>query len=478
VSEYDLTLVNVSLPVPSETEKKSDLYLPLGCLYLISSLERAGWRVEFRDYQLWSLGRANPLAADSLDEFLAGAAPVVGISCMVSMLPFVFLGTKRFKERHPDTKIVLGGPGPSGVARAIVESMPWIDVVARGEGEETLVEIMRSLAGAAGGTPGAAGRRAADDAAAALSDVLGITFRRNGDVCENPSRPRMRNLDQIALPAYHAVDLSRYTSFAVVSGRGCPHNCAFCDVGPLWGNRVFLRGVENVVAELALLRGTYGVERVSFADDTFTLQRTRTETLLREVAKIGLKWSCLSRVDALDDKLMSEMAAAGCDALFLGIESGSNQVLAKINKKFTIQEATEKAEAATKHMNQVITSYIWGFPFETMDDFKSTIFSIVSMWQLGAMAGLKLLSPMPLSRLGIEYRDRIEFSDALCSVFASLGNTTPGMVGKRADIPDDLKQVIRQHPDIFEGFYYIKSDTIGEKARYLARFCEKFGIAA
>jgi anaerobic magnesium-protoporphyrin IX monomethyl ester cyclase len=367
------------------------------------------------------------------------------------------------------------------VARAIVESMPWIDVVARGEGEETLAEIMRALAGgpspgslSAGGLSGGL----SDGSSGDLSGVLGITWRRNGDVCENPPRPRMTNLDQIPLPAYHAVDLSGYTSFAVVSGRGCPHNCAFCDVGPLWGNRVFLRGVENVMEELELLRKTYGIDRVSFADDTFTLQRTRTETLLREVAKIGLKWSCLSRVDALDEDLLSRMAAAGCDALFLGIESGSNQVLAKINKKFTIQQATETAACATKHMKQVITSYIWGFPFETMDDFKSTIFSIVSMWQLGAMAGLKLLSPMPLSRLGIEYRDRIEFSDKLCSVFASLGNTTPGMVGKRADIPDDLKQAIKQYPDIFEGFYYIKSATIDEKARYLAKFCEKFGIAA
>lgn len=458
--EYHLTLANVSLPVVSETEKKTDLYLPLGSLYLVAALERAGWHVDFRDYQVWCHGRPDPLSIDSFQTFLADSAPVVGISCMVSMLPFVALATKRFKEGHPDTKVVLGGPGPSGVAKAIMESMPWIDVVARGEGEVTAVELMRALKD--GGD---------------LSKVLGITYRANGEVRETPPRPRLQSLDDIPFPAYGRVDLSKYTSFAVVSGRGCPFNCAFCDVGPLWGNRVFLRGVGNVVSELELLRNTYGIKRVSFADDTFTLQRSRTETLLREIQGLDLKWSCLSRVDKLDDDLLGKMARAGCDALFFGIESGSNNVLGKINKKFTIQEATEKVGMATKHMKQVITSYIWGFPFETMDDFKSTIFSVVSMWHLGAMAGLKLLSPMPLSRLGIEYRDKIEFSDKLCSVFASLGNITPGMSGKRADVPEEFKGMIRQFPDVFEGFYYIKSDRIEEKARYLEKFCEKFGIA-
>jgi anaerobic magnesium-protoporphyrin IX monomethyl ester cyclase len=445
--------------MPSEVEKKLDAYLPLGCLYLISALERAGYRVDFRDYQLYASKVSDPLSIDAFQDFLAGSAPIVGVSSMVSMLPFVLLGTKRYKENHPDQKIILGGPGPSGVAKAIMESMPWIDVIVRGEGEATLTDLMRAVTAGDG-----------------LSPIQGITYRTNGAVCENPPRPRVKNLDEVSLPAYHAVDLSRYDSVSIVTGRGCPFHCAFCDVGPLWGNRVYLRSVENVIAELDLLRNTYGRKRVSLADDTLTLQRSRTEALLREIEKLNLKWSCLSRVDTLDEDLLGKMARAGCDAVFFGIESGSNDVLAKIGKKFTIEEATQKIEMATKHMKKVVTSYIWGFPFETMDDFKRTIFSIVAMWHLGAMAGLKLLSPMPLSRLGIEYRDRIGFSEQLCSVFATLGNTAPGVTGKRAAIPAEFKVLIEQYPDIFEGFYYIKSDAIHEKARYLENFCEKFGI--
>ncbi|HVP58735.1 MAG TPA: radical SAM protein [bacterium] len=474
----DITLVNVSLPLPSEVEKQLDVYLPLGCLYLVSALERAGYRVDFRDYQLFALKHAKPLAPDALVEFLADPAPIVGISCMVSMLPFVLLGTKLFRERHPDAHIILGGPGPSGVARAIVEAMPWVDAVARGEGEETIVELLGALrdGGDLSGVKGLA-HRGDGGRAAVRSAGREMSKRGTGTAVENPPRARMRDLDAIPLPAYHAVDMTAYTSVSIVTGRGCPLNCAFCDVGPLWDNRVYLRSVGGVVAELDLLRHTYGRDRVSLADDTFTLARGRTEALVDEMGGLDLKWSCLSRIDKLDDDLLARMTQAGCDAIFLGIESGSNDVLAKISKRFTIQEATEKVEMATKHLKRIVTSYIWGFPFETMEDFKSTIFSIVSMWHLGAMAGLKLLSPMPLSRLGIEYRDQIEFSERLCSVFASLGNIAPGMSGKPGSIPQEFQTIIRQHPDIFEGFYYIKSDSLDEKAKYLEKFCAKFGIA-
>jgi radical SAM superfamily enzyme YgiQ (UPF0313 family) len=182
------------------------------------------------------------------------------------------------------------------------------------------------------------------------------------------------------------------------------------------------------------------------------------------------------RVDLMDEVLLDRMAEAGCKSVFLGIESGSNVVLKAINKKFTIQEATRKIEMSKRYMDRVITSFIWGFPFETMEDFKLTILSVISMSYLGAMVGLKLLSPMPLSKLGIEYRDRLEFSEDLCSVFASLGNVTPGKMSRRAEIPEDFKAFIREYPDICAGFYYIRSDNIWEKADYVRRFAKKLGV--
>jgi anaerobic magnesium-protoporphyrin IX monomethyl ester cyclase len=458
---YDITLVNVSTAVPSQEGRGMDLHVPLGCLYLISALERVGLRVEFRDYQLFSKDLPCPLDVDSFQSFLANPAPIVGVSCMVSMLPFVLLGTRKFKENHPERKLILGGPGPSGVAEAIVSSAPWIDVVVRGEGETTLVELISAL------------KEGGD-----LRSISGISYREGPRVRHGDHRPRLTDLDEVPFPAYGRIDLAEYSRVPVITGRGCPFNCAFCDVGPLWGNRTVFRSVENVIEELKLLKSEHGQDSVYMADDTFDLKRSRTEAFCKEVKPLGLDWSCLARVDLMDGALLEEMAGAGCSAVFLGIESGSNAVLKAINKKFTIQEATRKVEMCTRHFDRVIASFIWGFPFETMEDLKQTVFSVISMSYLGAMVGLKLLSPMPLSKLGIEYRDRLEFSEDLCSVFASLGSVTPGEMSGTARIPDEIKTFITEHPDICAGFYHIKSEGLRERADYVARFSKKLGVTA
>ncbi len=457
--QSDFTLANVSTAVSRSDDGSRERYLPLGCLYLTSALEQAGFEVDFRDYQVFTGDSRFPLDTYYFQSFLEDSAPLVGISCMVSMLPFVILGAKRFKLANPDRTLILGGPGPSGTAEAIMSAFPWIDAVCTGEGEVTIVEALNAY------------KKGADPAS-----VPGLTYRDGSGVHANEPRARIKNPDTIPLPAYAKVDHSAYTSVSVITGRGCPYRCAFCDVGPLWGNRTTYRSIENVVEELSLLKDRYGHGMVNLADDTFDLRRDRVEAFCDELSNLQMNWTCLARVDLLDEQLIEKMARSGCKSIFLGIESGSDAVLKKMGKKFTIKEATIKAELCTRYMDKVVTSYIWGFPFETVDDFKQTILSVVSMWELGAMAGLKLLSPMPLSPLGIQYRDRLEFSDDFCSVFASLGNVVPGEMSRRVELPDELKKLIRNHPDIFSGFYYIKSDSINEKAAFLEKFSRKMGI--
>lgn len=455
----DVTLVHVSTPLPCDEDGRREIYLPLGCLYLVSALEGAGIDVDFRDYQMFISGNPRPLDAGCFESFLADAAPIIAVSCMVSMLPFVIFATGRFKERHPDHALILGGPGPSGVAGEIVSSFPWIDAVGIGEGEQTLVEIVEAMK--TGGD---------------LGSVKGIVYRNETGARRTQARQRIQNPDTIRFPAYDRIAVSDYTCIPVVTGRGCPYRCSFCDVGPLWGNRTCLRSIENVVGELDHLRSRYGIDTVHIADDTFNLKRKRAEAISDEIKGLGLNWTCLARVDLLDEDLIRRMAESGCHSLFLGIESGSDAVLERIHKRFSIKEATEAVELSARYMKKVVASYIWGFPFETMWDFKQTVFSVISMWYLNARAGLKLLSPMPLSPIGIEFKAQLGYSDELCSVFASLGNVVPGEMRRRAEIPAELEDLILRYPEVFMGFYYIRHDGILEKARYLENFTEKLGI--
>ncbi len=454
----DLTLVNVSLPVVSE-ESKKQTYTPLGCLYLISYLEQHGIRVDFRDYQIFCQDVEDELVPTNLVKLLEGSSPVIGISCMVSMLPFVLIGAREYKAERPDCKIILGGPGPSGVADAIISNLPWIDIVVKGEGEETLLDVVEAIRGNS-----------------SIEGIPGITYRDSDGVHSNPPRRRIHDLDRLRFPAYDRVDLSKYDKISIITGRGCPHRCSFCDVAPLWHNKTQLRSVESVYQELDELRYKFKVKEVHIADDTFCLNRKRTLEFCRLTRPLGLKWSCLSRIDTIDEELLGEMADAGCDAIFFGIESGSEKVLSRIKKTFRIQEALEKVEVSTRYFSKVVTSFIWGFPFESVDDFRLTLISMISAWQSGARVGLKLLSPMPLSELGIEYKDRLEFSESLCSVFASLGYGGGRTKGDGNSMPDNFKSMILAYPDIFQGLYHIKSETLSEKMRLLEQFCTKFGI--
>jgi len=454
-----VTLANIATSLTGHSGGVREASLPLGCLYLASALERTGIKVDVRDYQLFNPDSFSLLDVERMESFLVDSAPIVGISCMISMLPFATLGTRRFKQSHPDRTVILGGAGPSGVAHAIVSSMPWIDVVGRGEGEATIVELIRAL------------KNGRDIAA-----IRGITYRSGLQVYHNAPRHRIRDLDEILPPAYEKVNVADYTDISVITARGCPLGCAFCDVGPLWGNQTLFRSVDRVIEEIALLKNAYGRRTIHILDDTLNLLRGRTEEFCEKIEGLGINWSCSLRVDLLDEALLERMARAGCNSIFLGIESGSDAVLRRINKNFTVKEATHKVSLATEHIKEVTTSFIWGFPFETMDDFKATMHSVVSVWRLGAQAGLRLLSPMPLSRLGAEYRDHLEFSEDLCSAFASLGNIAPWRPTYRPELPDEFKEVIRTYPEVFMGFCHIKSNTIREKLQYLNEFCEKRGI--
>jgi len=199
----DLTLINLNMLFMRYGEQvEHERHVPLGCLYLIAALERAGFAVDFQDHQLCESD--DPFDLKAFLSFVADPAPVIGLSCMANLLPFTLLAAKPLKERHPDRKIVLGGVGAKAVEDKVLRRFPWVDVLARGEGEETGPELMRALDGGDLGT------------------VRGISYRRNGSVAHNPNRPRIRDLDGIGFPAFQKVDLSRYQGYGMMTSRGCP----------------------------------------------------------------------------------------------------------------------------------------------------------------------------------------------------------------------------------------------------------------
>ena len=140
----DLTLINLNLLFIRYGEQvERERHVPLGCLYLTRALEAAGFTVDFRDYQLCE--SEDPFDLDAFLNFAAEPAPVIGLSCMANLLPFTLLAAEALKARYPDRKVVLGGVGTKAVEDKILRRFPAIDVIARGEGEETGPELLRAL---------------------------------------------------------------------------------------------------------------------------------------------------------------------------------------------------------------------------------------------------------------------------------------------------------------------------------------------
>ena len=124
----DITLVNMNmLLIRYGEEVDREFHLPLGCLYLIRALEDAGFGVDFRDYQMCQAG--DPFDLDMFLAFLEEPAPIIGLSCMVNLLPFTVLAARALKERYPDRTILLGGVGPKAVEDALLTRFPWISVI-------------------------------------------------------------------------------------------------------------------------------------------------------------------------------------------------------------------------------------------------------------------------------------------------------------------------------------------------------------
>ncbi len=436
----DITLLHISLSRPRT--------VPSGVLYLAAVLEREGYGVDVRDLYVQSY---RDLDAGRLLDYLEDSAGIVGFSCMSDSLPFVIAGIEKFKERYPDKTVILGGAGPTGVAREIMRSFPFLDIVASGEGESTMCELMDCLA--------SGGRRD-------LRFVKGIYFRDQGEVLETPPRERISNLDSLPFPLYEKVPMEDYQLVNVVFSRGCPYGCTFCDVAPMWKRRNYRRSVESVIEEMRFLRERYGKTEFEFTDETFVLHQNVIIDFCRQLAarRVDVSWACTGRINLMNEELIAEMSAQGCRGIFYGIESGSDTVLARIKKDFTASEAMEIVRKTLKRVH-VVASFVWGFPFETVEDLLKTLLLAVYFSHLGVDTRLNRLVPFALTPLFAEYGDRLVWRDVWDSYSIAVPFQTTGY---RSEIVD----LIREHPNAFPEFYWFPTGNHPEKCGLVERFNE------
>ncbi|MFQ6127426.1 MAG: B12-binding domain-containing radical SAM protein [Thermoplasmata archaeon] len=364
---------------------------PLGLGYLASYLREMREDVDVRIIDYNVEGSLTHFYRRDLKKDLE-SFDIIGIGFMTPMVDEAFHLAKIANTMGKP--VIFGGPHAAALPEEMLSS-GLVDVVVRGEGEQTLAELCGLWA---------EGSRFED-----LSDVVGISYVEDGGVTHNPDRPFIQDLDSIPFPARDLLNLDayrvRYPGLAfskptvnIIGSRGCPNRCIFCASCVIWKRKTRFRSPENIVEELESVISGFGVTQFNFNDDTFTLKTDNVIRMCEMIIDRGLdlRWACSTRVTSADKEMFEMMKKSGCTRIGLGIESANPDVLKNIKKGITVEKASRAVRFAKEAGLEVITYFLVGNPGENRKSIKDTIDFIVEH-ELDSFPGV--VEPLPGTEL-------------------------------------------------------------------------------
>lgn len=351
-----VTLINPPYPPSVHSHPP---FIPLGIAYLGAVAEKEGHEVTVIDCQ------AEKLNYEAFRERIRKTpSDVIGVTATTLLYKSAMRLIAIAKQVHPQSFTILGGSHGTFWDENALNKYPSLDIVVRREGETTFIEILNKL-----------------QAKASLGNVQGITFRnQKGKIIRNSDRPFIEDLDSLPFPAHHLLPLAALKRmgkvlFPLITSRGCVYWCDFCSTVRMFGRGYRMRSPENVVNEMEMIHDKYGANQFTFYDDAFTVNRDRVIKICEELhaRKLDLIWDCGTRVDMVDRELLKRMHNAGCIAVWLGVESGSEIILDAMNKGIKLSKTRLAYKTAHEVGLMTIANVVLGFPGETEQTARETI---------------------------------------------------------------------------------------------------------
>jgi radical SAM superfamily enzyme YgiQ (UPF0313 family) len=318
---------------------------------------------------------------------------VFGITSTTPTIVKAWKLAKNIKKNNPNCSIILGGPHPTALPEESLNH-EGVDVIVRGEGEETIKEVCEKL-----------------EKRKSLIDVKGISYKDSGKIRHNISRPYIENLDKIPFPRWDLFDVKKYQpiqplltnrkSMNIMTSRGCPYNCNFC-FKEIFGRKYRMRSVENIVEEWRILVEKYKVEEIGIQDDLFNFDKKRVIDFCKNIRSEGLDvlWCTPNgiRADHADKEVLINMKKAGCYRISYGVENGNQNYLDNVVGKCIKLEQIRVATKLARNLKfKIGASFVLGNIKETISTMKQTIDFACSLPIDYAL--FSIATPYPVSRM-------------------------------------------------------------------------------
>lgn len=362
---------------------------PRGGLSLASFLESKGKRVSIipLDYHIPRSSdpeeirsRLRSVVQSAVKEF---DPALIGIGVPYTMLYPTALRVASFCKEVSEAVVCVGGPHVSYMDRQTLMDSKDVDVVVRGEGEWTLLELLEKIENG-------------ED----FRDISGTTIKDEEGIKVNPPRP-LGDMKELPILNYGLLPESfvRNMAVSIVASRGCAYKCSYCNESKFWGQKVRMASVDRIVEEARVLSERYNNPPVAFEDSMFNMRSSHFFELCEKLKGVRLHpgFYILSRVDSVTDEGFRAMKAAGINNIILGIESASPKVLAAMNKRINYEQAEDACRRGTQAGLKVSSFWIIGHPEDSPREAEITLRAIDRLYSLGYMdtSEIALFVPYP-----------------------------------------------------------------------------------